>query len=123
MIDLHCHILPNIDDGPSSLDESLAMARYFVSDGMTHVFATPHCHRYVHKLRADILPRVKAYNEQLQREQIPLCILPGSEIQVIDTAEYRREFEAGVYCHLGDNRSYTLLEFNWAREAFPADAA
>jgi len=39
-----------------------------------------------------------------------------------DTTAYRREFEAGLYCHLGDGRAFTLLEFNWAREQFPPDA-
>jgi protein-tyrosine phosphatase len=123
MVDLHCHILPLIDDGASSLEESLAMARFCVADGIRHVFATPHCHRYVHLLRAEILPRVAELNDALQSANIPLTILPGSEIQLTDTAEYRREFEAGLYCHLGDGRNFTLLEFNWAREQMPAEVA
>ena len=123
MIDLHCHILPMIDDGAASLNEALAMARFCATDGITHIFATPHCHRYVHLLRAVILPQVTLLNEQLNAAEIPVTILPGSEIQVTDTNEYRREFETGVFCHLGDGRDYTLLEFNWAREQFPSDAA
>lgn len=99
------------------------MARFCVSDGITHIIATPHCHRYIHLLRADILPRVKEVNSQLFSANIPLTILPGSEIQVTDTLAYRREFESGVYCHLGDGRSFTLLEFNWSRDLFPKDAA
>ena len=123
MIDLHCHILPMIDDGAASLNEALAMARFCATDGITHIFATPHCHRYVHLLRAVILPQVTLLNEQLNAAEIPVTILPGSEIQVTDANEYRREFETGVFCHLGDGRDYTLLEFNWAREQFPSDAA
>jgi protein-tyrosine phosphatase len=123
MVDLHCHILPMVDDGPASLDEALAMARFCAADGITHVFATPHCHRYVHLLRADVLPLVTEFNSQLDSAKIPLKILPGSEIQVTDTTAYRREFESGLYCHLGDGRAYTLTEFNWAREQFPSDAA
>src|SRR5262245_62037679 len=110
MIDIHCHILPKLDDGPESLDESLRMARYFVEDGVSCVVATPHCHRYIHLLRSDIVPRVAELNRELQVAGIPLLILPGSEIQVTDTDEYRREFEAGLYCHLGDGRAFTLLE-------------
>lgn len=123
MIDIHCHILPNVDDGPKSLDESLEMARFCVADGMTHVVATPHCHRYIHLLRADILPAVKQLNADLQQADIPLSVLAGSEIQVTDTAAYRQEFRDGVYCHLGDGKEFTLLEFNWSPELFPADAA
>lgn len=123
MIDIHCHILPMIDDGAASLNEALAMARFCATDGITHIFATPHCHKYVHLLRDTILPHVVLLNEQLKAAEIPVTILPGSEIQVIDANEYRREFEAGVFCHLGDGRDFTLLEFNWAREQFPSDAA
>jgi tyrosine-protein phosphatase YwqE len=105
MVDLHSHILPQVDDGAGSLDEALAMARFCVTDGITHVFATPHCHRCVHLLRADVCPLVAQLNSQLEAAKIPLTILPGSEIQVTDTMAYRREFEAGLYCHLGDGRS------------------
>ena len=42
MIDIHCHLLPGIDDGPTSLEQSLALARACVDDGITHVVATPH---------------------------------------------------------------------------------
>jgi len=123
MIDLHCHILPNVDDGPQSLEDALAMARFCVADGIRCIVATPHCHRYIHLLKKDIVPRVAQFNERLQAADIPLVILPGSEIQVVDTAEYRREFEADVFCHLGAGRKYTLIEFNWKRELFPAEAA
>src|SRR4051794_1353627 len=113
MIDLHCHILPGVDDGPTSLEEALGMARFCVEDGITHIAATPHCHRHIHLLRADILPHVARFNAELARAGIPLTVLPGSEIQVTNTADYRREFEAGLYCHLGDGRAFTLFELPW----------
>ena len=122
MIDLHCHILPNVDDGPQTLEESMRMARFYVADGIRYVVATPHCHRYIHMLRADVVPRVAELNRELEKADLPLTVLPGSEIQVTDTMEYRRELEAGLYCHLGDGHEYTLLEFNWAQEKFPPDA-
>ena len=122
MLDLHCHILPGVDDGAASLDEAMAMARFCVRDGITHVVATPHCHRFTRLLRPDILPRVVRLNEELTQAGIPLTILPGSEVQVVDTAAYRSDFEAGLYCHLSDGRTFTLLEFPWKKEQYPADA-
>jgi protein-tyrosine phosphatase len=122
MLDLHCHILPGVDDGAASLDEALAMARFCVADGITHVVATPHCHRHCRRLWPDILPHVTRLNEELTRAGVPLAVLPGSEIQVTDIAAYRRAFEAGLYCHLGDGRRFTLLEFNWKPEWYPPDA-
>jgi len=44
MIDIHCHILPGLDDGPDSLEMSCAMAEMAVADGITHIIATPHSH-------------------------------------------------------------------------------
>jgi protein-tyrosine phosphatase len=122
MLDLHCHILPGVDDGPASLDEALAMARFCVQDGITHITATPHCHRHCRLLRADILPHVARFNVELVKAGIALTVLPGSEIQLISSATYRRDFEAGLYCHLGDRRSFTLLEFNWDGRLYPSDA-
>jgi len=122
MIDLHCHILPRIDDGPQSMEEALDMARFCVADGITHVVATPHCHRYVHLLKAEILPAVERFNERLRAAQIALTVLPGSEIQVTDSKEFKQEFQEDVFCHLGGGRDFTLVEFNWNRGLFPADA-
>lgn len=122
MIDLHCHILPGVDDGPTTLQESLKLARFAVDDGITVITATPHCHSSIHLLRADILPRVTAYNRELQSAGIPLTVLPGSEIQVFDSTVYRREFEEDVFCHLGNGKTYTLLEFSWSAEQFPSDS-
>lgn len=123
MIDLHCHILPGVDDGPATLQEALAVARFAVADGITHVVATPHCHRHTRTLRAAVLPHVRRFNEALADAGVALTVLPGSEIQVSDSAQYRREFESGLYCHLGDRPDYTLLEFAWDVRRYPADAS
>jgi protein-tyrosine phosphatase len=42
MIDIHCHILPGLDDGPPTIEESLLMCRIAADDGITAVVATPH---------------------------------------------------------------------------------
>jgi protein-tyrosine phosphatase len=109
---LHCHILPEVDDGAASMDEALAIARSCVRDGITHIVATPHYHRVTRLLRPEILPQVVRLNEELSQARVPLTIRPGSEVQVVDTAAYRSDFEPGLYCHLGDGRAFTLLEFS-----------
>jgi protein-tyrosine phosphatase len=123
MLDLHCHILPGLDDGPASLEDALAMARFCTQDGITHIVATPHCHPSLRLLRTDILPHVSRLNTVLASTGLPLMILPGSEIQVTDTAAYRRDFEAGLYCHLGDRSAFTLLEFSWDERKYPPDGS
>src|SRR4051812_36311436 len=122
MLDLHCHILPGVDDGPTTLDEALAVARFAVADGITHVVATPHCHRHIRMIRPLVLPHVRRFNEALADADIRLTVLPGSEIQVYDWAFSRGEFEVGLYCPLGDRSAFTLLEFAWDARRYPADA-
>ncbi|MDQ0482425.1 tyrosine-protein phosphatase [Guptibacillus hwajinpoensis] len=83
MIDIHSHILPGVDDGASTLEESLAMARQAVSEGITKVVATPH-HRNGHfdNERKIILQEVVILNNELAREGIDLTVIPGQEIRI-----------------------------------------
>jgi len=83
LIDLHCHILPGLDDGSSSLDESLAMARLAVAAGITTVVCTPHQFdgRYDNP-RAKILAAVDALRAELGRAAIPLEVRPGGEVHL-----------------------------------------
>jgi protein-tyrosine phosphatase len=80
VIDLHCHILPGLDDGPSNLDFSLAMARAAVESGTQLIVATPHIRADFDVDPVEIEPRVDLFNERLQRERLPLRVLPGAEI-------------------------------------------
>src|SRR3954471_3197800 len=80
MIDLHCHILPGLDDGPSNLDFSLAMARAAVEAGTQLIVATPHIRADFDVDPVEIEPRVDLFNERLQRDRLPLRVLPGAEI-------------------------------------------
>jgi len=65
MVDVHCHILPGLDDGPEDMETSLEMAESAIADGITHVVATPHSsNRYafnylrVRKLRDELQERI-----------------------------------------------------------------
>ena len=65
MIDIHCHILPDVDDGPKSWDVSLEMCRMAAADGITHIVATPHSNdRYTYDREAHTatLDRLRALN-------------------------------------------------------------
>ncbi|MDC3416613.1 tyrosine-protein phosphatase [Aquibacillus salsiterrae] len=83
MIDIHCHILPNVDDGAADMEASLQMARQAVSQGIEVIIATPHHANgsYLNEKQA-IIERVDELNERLSLEQIPLVIYPGQETRV-----------------------------------------
>lgn len=62
MIDIHCHILAEVDDGPKSLEVSVEMCRMAVADGITHMVATPHCndrYHYDHEYLAGCLKHLQ----------------------------------------------------------------
>jgi protein-tyrosine phosphatase len=82
MIDVHCHILPGIDDGPKTLDESLQMARIFEQTGFTHVVATPHVVPGTRWMpgAVEIRERLSELNQAIAAECIKLKVLPGMEI-------------------------------------------
>jgi protein-tyrosine phosphatase len=82
MIDLHCHLLPGIDDGPKTIDESLKLARLFVSAGYSHVVATPHWISGTSWMRAPkiIRQRVLLLNKKMKEDGISLVAFPGMEI-------------------------------------------
>jgi protein-tyrosine phosphatase len=83
MIDLHCHILPNIDDGPAALAESLQMAERAVANGIRVVVATPHADNGVYNAGPEyISERVAAFTAELRQASIPLEVYPGAEVQL-----------------------------------------
>jgi protein-tyrosine phosphatase len=79
-VEIHFHLLPGIDDGPDSIEESLALAVAAVADGTRTVVATPHV-RAGHVTDPGQLPaRVRELAERLQHERIRLDVLPGGEL-------------------------------------------
>ncbi|GGC85009.1 tyrosine protein phosphatase [Thalassobacillus devorans] len=83
MIDIHSHLLPGVDDGAQTLEDSLAMAREAVSQGIDTIVATPH-HRngkYTNP-RLNVLYLVQELNFELERAEIPLTVLPGQEVRI-----------------------------------------
>ncbi|MBU5594388.1 tyrosine protein phosphatase [Amphibacillus sp. MSJ-3] len=83
MIDIHCHILPNIDDGARHMQESIAMAKAAVSQGIHTIIATPH-HKNgkYNNPKQSVLADLFILNDRIQQEDIPLTILPGQEIRI-----------------------------------------
>jgi protein-tyrosine phosphatase len=110
MIDIHCHILPNMDDGPESLDETLEMCRIALADGTTTVVATPHQQDGVHHNSADsILQKVHTVASFLKQSNIALELLPGADVHIeVNTGE---KIMQGSIMSINNTKRYFLLEF------------
>lgn len=108
MIDLHCHLLPGIDDGAADLAESLAMARTAVADGVTHLACTPHIYPGLYDNNGpDILIAVARLQAELDEAGVDLTLLTGADVQLApDMVEGLR---SGRLPSLADSR-YFLFE-------------
>jgi protein-tyrosine phosphatase len=109
LVDIHCHLLPAIDDGAANLDEAVAMARMAVEDGIQTVIATPHqLGNFPENQGDDIRQRVFALQEQLDSRQIPLQILAGGDVRIEDGMV--EAIRSGEVVTLADRRRHVLLE-------------
>lgn len=108
MIDLHCHILPGIDDGAPDLDEALRMARVAVADGIRVTACTPHIYPGMYENdAAGIRAAIAAFREVLHREDIPLQLVEGADVHL--TPDLVAGLRAGRIPTLNGSR-YFLFE-------------
>jgi protein-tyrosine phosphatase len=107
LIDLHCHILPGVDDGALDIADSVGMARQAANDGIEAICATPHI-RHDHDVRIhEVAERVEAVNRRLREEGVPVTVLTGGEVAATAVSGLGDEELAQVA--LGDGQ-WVLLE-------------
>jgi protein-tyrosine phosphatase len=103
VIDLHCHILPGIDDGPADMQTSIDMARIASEDGIKIIVATPHIRDILHstaKLRA----LVDQLNIHLGSQNIPVKVLLGGDVFALLNPTRMKDYSI-------NNSRYVLIEF------------
>ena len=106
MIDLHCHLLPGVDDGPATLDESLDCARAAAREGTETIVATPH----VEHVEVGELPeRVREVRHALAEEGIELGVECGGELKPFSIPSLSQE-ELLLIAHGPPGRRWILLE-------------
>lgn len=112
MIDIHCHLLPGVDDGPATLAQSLAMARLAVKEGITHAILTPHINpERWHNSAASIAAATGLFRAALVRAGIALQVGHAAEVRISD--QIFQQLERGEIPFLGEAEGYQvmLLEF------------
>ena len=120
MIDIHCHILPGLDDGPSNVDFSLAMARAAVETGTQMMVATPHIRADFDVDPDEIPPRVDDLNDRIEGAGVPLRVLPGAEIGWASVPDLETEVLAKLSLGTGN---YVLLESPYGRKPVDVEGA
>jgi len=109
-VDIHCHCLAAVDDGPSTITDSLALCRALVEDGITIAIATPHqLGRFSDCNEASLIREVvSTFNEELRRNNIALSLLPGADVRVDE--RICQLLKADEILTLADGGKYILLE-------------
>jgi len=108
VIDLHCHILPGIDDGAGDLSVSLEMARASVAQGVTVVACTPHIlPGLYHNSGPAIREATRDLQTILDEEGIPLRLVTGADAHM--TLDFIAGLRSGHLLSLADSR-YVLVE-------------
>jgi protein-tyrosine phosphatase len=108
LIDLHCHVLPGIDDGAKDLKTSLAMARMACSDGVSTIACTPHILPGVYNNSGPAIRQAVArLRESFLEAGIPIRLVTGADVHI--AADLDVQLGNGRALTLNDSR-YLLLE-------------
>ena len=108
MIDIHCHILPEVDDGSRSLNESIEMAMIAKEQGITKIVNTSHYHPdFRYKKGEELLKELEDFNNVLKENMIDIEVLIGNEIYY--TKDLIKEIDELDFYTLNNSR-YILIE-------------
>ena len=109
MIDIHAHILPGLDDGPRTMEESVRMCEMCIEQGVSVVVATPHmCNPRFSVSAEDVRSRVGELSEACRRRGLNIEILPGGDVLL--QPGLLEAMDAGDALTLADTGKYLLLE-------------
>lgn len=109
MVDIHCHLLPGLDDGSNSCDVTLGMAKLAVRDGIDTIIATPHqLGKFAHNTGDAIRQATRELQVDLDQRGIPLRVLPGADVRI--ETDLTNMICDGQVLTLADRGKHVLLE-------------
>lgn len=119
LIDIHTHLIPNVDDGADSIEETLKLAQTAVDEGIKHTVLTPHHNKYwVTNEKEKVLRLTKKVENVIDEAGIPLSVSPCQEIRMNE--EFLEDLFNDNYLSIDANGKYYLVEFSW--QTFPSFA-
>ena len=112
MIDIHCHILPELDDGSGSFSDSIEMARLAATSGTRCIVATPHCNipnGYSNYWTPEIRAAIDRLQQEVRARNIPITFFSGQEIFL--ASDFLSLLKQGKLIPINSSR-YVLVEFS-----------
>ena len=110
MIDLHCHLLPGVDDGSKSMDISLKLANDAVKDGINYALLTPHHMNGVYlNHKKMVIQRTQEFQAEIDKCKIPLKVFPGQEVRI--NGDLLSALDQDDILFADEGGQYLMLEF------------
>ncbi|MDQ1274059.1 MAG: protein-tyrosine phosphatase [Planctomycetota bacterium] len=114
MIDIHTHVLPMIDDGPTTVQESLEMCRIAGNDGIKKIIATPHIQNGINdEYESNVLKKISMMNQLLKQEGVDIELFPGAEVYLNERLLNEEILKQSKLLTLNGGKKYLLLEFSF----------
>ena len=116
MVDIHTHIIPNVDDGSPNLEASINMIKHEISIGVDTIICTPHhiYHRY-EKSVEEIKEKFNLLKQEVEKQKLPIKLYLGQEICYTHREDILQMLKDGKLLTL-NNTNRVLLEFSFTRE-------
>lgn len=109
LIDLHCHILPGVDDGAKDYTMGIKLARAAVDQGIQHSLLTPHHMDGMYtNHKQDVLEKAATFQQQLKVNGVELNVYPSQEVHL--TGELIESIENDDILFMDETEHYLLLE-------------
>ena len=112
MVDIHCHILPGVDDGSGNWNDSIEMAQLAAASGIQSIVVTPHCNMpgvFQNHWNTQMQKMVDRLQEEVLAKNIPVTFFPGQEIFL--ASGFLPLIKAGKLIPINHSR-YFLVEFH-----------
>jgi len=109
LVDLHCHLLPGLDDGAKTEADTVDILRAFVAEGVSMVNATPHYNSTYHNLPDIIFQKVTQINQAAARQHLPIEVFPSQEVRIF--GDLLDKYQAGELLTVANRTNYMMIEF------------
>ena len=116
MVDIHTHVIPNVDDGSPSLSESINMIKHEIAIGVDTIICTPHhIYKRYEKSVEEIKSQFELLKKEVEKENLPIKLYLGQEICYSHREDIIKMLKEGKLLTL-NNTNRVLLEFSFTRE-------